>query len=434
LRRLALAVCVAALAGPGLAAARPAPVTWCGTDATAGNRAPDLEVSSSAQVRFVYAIPSDGADNFAAAASGIATDAAWIDEWWRAQDPIRTPRFDRYPFPGCTSRFGQLDIGFVRLPHPDAYFRSPDIFQLLNSDLRNSFPDRQKTILYYDGDVSETQVCGQSGTNANAGGVFAISFVYLRSGCGLAPPGSGTSAEVAAHELIHNLGALPPGAPHACPDDAGHPCDSATDILYPYVGEASTLDVVALDYNRDDYYGHSGSWWDLQDSSWLMHLPQRSVTLQIEGSGSLLVHLDSAVIPCEAGCSGLQVDDGSLTVAGLPSSGWRVAGWSGGCTTTGPTCDLAAPGDVNATVTFARIPPVRVRVVVGGKGRVTSTPIGIACTKACAHSFAAGTRVRLTASPARGWRFAGWSGGCSGRSLCTVPELGGSIQARFVHR
>jgi hypothetical protein len=433
LRPLALACCVAALAAPGLAAARPAPVTWCGTGAIADNRVPDLEVSSSAQVRFVYVIPSDGADNFATTALGIATDAAWIDEWWRSQDPIRTPRFDRYAFPGCASRFGQLDIGFVRLPHDTAFYRSAGIFQLLTADLVSALPARQKTIAYYDGDVSVPDVCGQSATNENLGGQFAVSYVYLRSACGLAPAGDGTSAEVAAHELIHNLGALPPGAPHACPGDAGHPCDSATDILYPYVGEASTLDVVTLDFNRDDYYGHSGSWWDVQDSNWLMHLPQRAVTLAIEGSGSLLVRLDSTAIPCENGCSGIQIDDGSLTATGLPSPGWHVAGWSGGCTTTLPACDFTAPGDVNATITFTRI-PVRVRVGVIGKGRVTSSPGGIACTKTCSRTFAAGTRVRLTASAARGWRFAGWNGGCTGRSICTVPELGGSVQARFVRR
>jgi hypothetical protein len=433
LTRLVLAACVAALAVPGLAAARPAPVTWCGTDEVADSRVPDLEVSSSAQVRFVYAIPSDGTDNFAGSASGIATDAAWIDEWWRVQDPIRTPRFDRYAFPGCTSRLGQLDIGFVRLPHASAYYRSPDIYQLLGADLGNALPDRQKTILYYDGDVSETRVCGQSATNENLGGRFAISYVYLRSDCGLAPPGNGTSAEVAAHELIHNFGALPSGAPHACPDDSGHPCDSATDILYPYVGVASTLDVVTLDYNRDDYYGHSGSWWDVQDSNWLTHLPQRSVTLEIAGSGTLLLRLDNALIPCENGCAGVLVDDGSLIVAGVPSSGWQVTGWSGSCTTTLPTCEIASPGDVRATVTFTRI-PVRVRVAVVGKGRVTSSPSGIACTNTCSRSFAGGTRVRLTATPARGWRFGGWTGACTGRSTCTVPELGGSIRARFVRR
>ncbi|TML84193.1 MAG: hypothetical protein E6G08_17890 [Actinobacteria bacterium] len=64
--------------------------------------------------------------------------------------------------------------------------------------------------------------------------------------------------------------------------------------------------------------------------------------------------------------------------------------------------------------------PQPVRVTVAGKGRVTSSPAGISCPGSCSHAFAAGTSVRLAARPARGRRFAGWSGACSGRGACTM--------------
>ena len=36
------------------------------------------------------------------------------------------------------------------------------------------------------------------------------------------------------------------------------------------------LSSLYLDFNHDDYYGHSGSWADIQDSLWLHRVSQRS--------------------------------------------------------------------------------------------------------------------------------------------------------------
>src|SRR5215831_7419092 len=56
-----------------------------------------------------------------------------------------------------------------------------------------------------------------------------------------------------------------------------------------------------------------------------------------------------------------------------------------------------------------------------GSGTVTSTPAGITCGATCSASFPSGTAVTLTAGPASGSTFTGWSGGgCSGTGTCTV--------------
>jgi hypothetical protein len=57
-----------------------------------------------------------------------------------------------------------------------------------------------------------------------------------------------------------------------------------------------------------------------------------------------------------------------------------------------------------------------------GQGTVTSNPSGISCGADCTQDYAYNTSVVLTAAPAVGFTFGGWTGGgCSGTALtCTV--------------
>jgi subtilisin family serine protease len=56
-----------------------------------------------------------------------------------------------------------------------------------------------------------------------------------------------------------------------------------------------------------------------------------------------------------------------------------------------------------------------------GSGTVMSSPAGISCGPTCSASFADGAAVTLSATPATGSKFTGWSGGgCSGTSTCQV--------------
>ena len=65
--------------------------------------------------------------------------------------------------------------------------------------------------------------------------------------------------------------------------------------------------------------------------------------------------------------------------------------------------------------------PVQLTVTRAGTGTVTSTPAGIDCGSSCAATFTAGTIVSLTATPAAGWVFMGWSGtGCAGTGACSM--------------
>jgi len=59
-------------------------------------------------------------------------------------------------------------------------------------------------------------------------------------------------------------------------------------------------------------------------------------------------------------------------------------------------------------------------VAVNGNGTVTSTPSGIDCGSVCEAEFDADTPVTLTATPASGSTFTGWSGACTGMTTCVV--------------
>src|SRR5207237_3583987 len=60
------------------------------------------------------------------------------------------------------------------------------------------------------------------------------------------------------------------------------------------------------------------------------------------------------------------------------------------------------------------------KVVASGLGAVISAPAGIDCGQTCSAKFAAGTQVALAPSAAAGWKFAAWSGACSGSASCTL--------------
>ncbi len=87
-----------------------------------------------------------------------------------------------------------------------------------------------------------------------------------------------------------------------------------------------------------------------------------------------------------------------------------------------------AGGILRSRVTeeFAVVPPpVLFDLTVSksglGGGTVASSPAGIDCGATCSTTFASGTSVTLTATPAAGSSFTGWSGSeCSGTSTCTV--------------
>ena len=132
-------------------------------------------------------------------------------------------------------------------------------------------------------------------------------------------------------------------------------------------------------------------------------------------------------ISCGTSCNKSYAVNTVVPLAAVPAAGWQFAGWSGACTGTG-TCSVTMNAAKSVTATFK--PKLTVSKV--GSGAVTSNPAGINCGVTCAASFPANGTVTLTATPATGWQFAGWSGACTGTGACTVSMTAAkSVTATF---
>jgi hypothetical protein len=408
------AICAAAAATALWLAPSALASGWCGSGETSVDRA---DVVTGPQVHAVYAVPSDGVDHFVTEAGGIADDAAAIDAWWRTQDPTREPRFDLASFGTCTG----LDVSFVRLPQPASAYAGPpnDALQVLADTLAGMGLDDpfKRYLVYYDGPTTSAGICGTGGGDFSVGPGYGVLWL---SACPTVPRDS-----VAAHELLHALGALPVGAPHACPADgggAGHPCDSSLDVLYPY-NTGLPLAQLLLDAGHDDYYAHSGAWADIQDSLWLhrLDLPQLALVVAVQGAGA--VASEQPGVLCAATCT-TQWDEGAeVTLEATPGPAARFVHWSGGCTGSGP-CSLTMTAARSATALFGPL-RIAVRTAVTGRGRLV-------CTPRCTAHFPAGDALSLRAVPAKGWRFARWAGACTGTRPVCRPATDFPFGARAV--
>jgi hypothetical protein len=396
------------------------PVQWCGGDAATADRKPDLRGGNTVHV--VYAVPSDGPDQFGAYVHKIVTDLGAMDEWWRRQDPSRTPRFDLHAFAGCQTAAGQIDVSVVRFRNQVSFFAAlPNRIVNLAGDLAAAgFADpSKKYLVYYDGAVDEPDVCGSAVRGpTTSGGLRAVAVVWLR-GCVTDVGAGDIQATVATHELLHQLGALPLGAPHPCPRDDGHPCDNPIDIMYPRVSAA--FDQLALDVGRDDYYGHSGAWFDLQDSAWLARadVPPAALTVAArQRTGEDRVVSDPVGIECPPACSVLYDGLAQVRLSARPGTGSRFVGFSGACTGR-DACTVTMDAAKTVEAVFGPN-EFRLTLSVAGLGRVSAPAIGLACTRRCSEVGPADTVVRVRAVAAKGWRFLRWTGACHGRGACSV--------------
>jgi hypothetical protein len=149
------------------------------------------------------------------------------------------------------------------------------------------------------------------------------------------------------------------------------------------------------------------------------------------GVGKGTVSSSPEGIACPGACGNGFVVGTTVTLTATPDAVSLFSGWSGACTGSQPTCQLTMSQDQSVTATFDQKPFALTVAKAGtGAGTVTSVPAGIDCGATCAAQLAGS--VQLTATPAPGSAFVGWSGACSGAAACSLTMDGDkSVSAEF---
>ena len=160
-----------------------------------------------------------------------------------------------------------------------------------------------------------------------------------------------------------------------------------------------------------------------------------SVTVAKTGTGSGTV--TGGKINCGGTCTTPLALGTAVTLTAKPSSNSTFTGWTGDCIGVQATCTFTITAENNVTANFDLLPATggggggstttsyKISISTNGKGTVTTDP--------ATSSFAAGTVVTLTATPAAGQPWIGWAGACAGTSpTCTLTmDANKSVTANF---
>lgn len=161
-----------------------------------------------------------------------------------------------------------------------------------------------------------------------------------------------------------------------------------------------------------------------------------TITAINTGSSTGTVTSDVAGISCGTNgstCSAHFKSGTTVTLTASPDSGVPFGGWLGACSGTG-SCVLRMTDDKQVLAIFGTNPQLSVNVnnQDGGTGTITSSPAGINCGSTCSALFDPESLVTLTATPAKGSGFIGWTQGCQGTNPCSVTVIANdSVTATF---
>ncbi len=157
------------------------------------------------------------------------------------------------------------------------------------------------------------------------------------------------------------------------------------------------------------------------------------LTVGVSGDGTGTVTSAPQGVNCGSDCSETYTSGTVVTLTATPAAGSVFAGWGGACSGSG-TCQVTTTANRSVTASFAlAMYSLSVTKSGAGSGTVASSPAGISCGADCTEAFNRGTVVALSATPAAGSSFGGWSGACTGTGACQVTMDGAkSVATSFL--
>lgn len=124
---------------------------------------------------------------------------------------------------------------------------------------------------------------------------------------------------------------------------------------------------------------------------------------------------------------GTYLENSQVTLTATPDPGWIFDGWSGDASGSQTSVTITMDSDKSVTAAFVEddVPPSEYTLTVSTSGQGSVNPDG--------GTYLAGEQVTLTATPAAGWIFDGWSGDASGTasSITLVMDSDKTVQALF---
>ncbi|MBI4320071.1 MAG: hypothetical protein HY675_16390 [Chloroflexi bacterium] len=144
-------------------------------------------------------------------------------------------------------------------------------------------------------------------------------------------------------------------------------------------------------------------------------IPTYSLTTSVVGGGSL--NPPPGANQYRAGTS--------VNLSAVPQQGWKFDGWTGDVTGNTPAITVAMDRQKAITANFSKVTYI-LSTAVKGNGSISPAP--------GAANYDAGASVPLSASPATGWAFNGWTGDVTGSSssMTTTMDRNKTITAVFV--
>ncbi|CAL2055366.1 exported hypothetical protein [Tenacibaculum sp. 190524A05c] len=141
---------------------------------------------------------------------------------------------------------------------------------------------------------------------------------------------------------------------------------------------------------------------------------------------TLTINATNGSVSTNPNPTGGTYDDGtSVILTATPASGYQFDGWSGDAT--GTTNPLTITMDADKTVTAIFSPIQRTLTINATNGSISTNPNPVGGT------YDDGTSVQLTATPASGYQFDGWSGDATGTTnpLTITMDADKTVTATF---
>ena len=144
-------------------------------------------------------------------------------------------------------------------------------------------------------------------------------------------------------------------------------------------------------------------------------LPQYTLSVTLAGSGTVTPSPNQATY----------VSGSTVTLTAVPAAGFAFSGWSGDATSTTNPLSVSITANTSITATFTALPQYTLGVTLVGSGTVAKAPDQ--------PTYLSGSSVTLTATPAAGFIFSGWSGSATGTTnpLAVVMTANKSVTATF---